>query len=543
MPDPVDPAPLMRAVAGDDAAFAQLVAPYQGPVFRHCYRMLGSGADAEDATQDTLERAWRKLATYDGSGPFGAWLQRIATNVCLDGLRAQADPDRPGGLRAGPQRSSAHPPWPPFSPNTPAECSLPWSAGSPGPSGLRRREPASPTSSLWPWARSPPSTVSPTPNGSGSSTRSCSRAELARGHTANLRCGGQYRAVEVALGGPRSRAGGHRARIQRLTAVRAGRHGRHDMPASRVPGLQGRAVGGGPPVAPLAHGHHHVPQVAALFGEPVLRARRMITVGDAREDPVFDEAVQPLGEDVAGDAQARLEIVKAGHPEECVPDDEQAPPLAHDIEALGDRAGHVLEAGPLHEPSIEGCVIERINPRVGSMKKLMRRREVSWEDPMVGATLALDLSGLDYLRAIAEGRVPPPPIAVLLGMGIAEVQPGRVTFSLEVGEHLYNPIGSVHGGVFCTLLDSAMACAVHSTLDRGQAYTTLELKVNLVRALTAGTPRVLATGQVISTGRRVATASGQITGPDGTLYAHATTTCLVFEPHQQAQSAGNGDGR
>jgi uncharacterized protein (TIGR00369 family) len=177
------------------------------------------------------------------------------------------------------------------------------------------------------------------------------------------------------------------------------------------------------------------------------------------------------------------------------------------------------------------------------MKKLMRRREVSWEDPMVGAALALDLSGLDYLRAIAEGRVPPPPIAVLLGMGIAEVQPGRVTFSLEVGEHLYNPIGSVHGGVFCTLLDSAMACAVHSTLDRGQAYTTLELKVNLVRALTVGTPGVLATGQVISTGRRVATASGQITGPDGTLYAHATTTCLVFEPHQQAQSAGNGDGR
>jgi uncharacterized protein (TIGR00369 family) len=170
------------------------------------------------------------------------------------------------------------------------------------------------------------------------------------------------------------------------------------------------------------------------------------------------------------------------------------------------------------------------------MKKLMRRREVSWEDPMVGAALALDLSGLDYLRAISEGRVPPPPIAVLLGMGIAEVQPGRVTFSLEVGEHLYNP-------VFCTLLDSAMACAVHSTLDRGQAYTTLELKVNLVRALTVATPGVLATGQVISTGRRVATASGQITGPDGTLYAHATTTCLVFEPHKQAQSAGNGDGR
>jgi uncharacterized protein (TIGR00369 family) len=176
------------------------------------------------------------------------------------------------------------------------------------------------------------------------------------------------------------------------------------------------------------------------------------------------------------------------------------------------------------------------------MKKLARRREVSWDDPMVGAALALDLSGLDYLRAIAEERIPAPPIAALLGMGIVDVQPGRVTFSLEVGEHLYNPIGSVHGGVFCALLDSAMGCAVHSTLGRAQAYTTLELKVNLVKALTVSTPSVVATGQVVSAGRRVVTASGEITGPDGTLYAHATTTCLAFEPHQRSRSEGNGHG-
>ena len=89
MPDPADPGLLARAAAGDDAAFASLVGPHQRAVFRHCYRMLGSGADAEDATQDTLERAWRRLATYDGSGPFGAWLQRIATNVSLDMLRTK----------------------------------------------------------------------------------------------------------------------------------------------------------------------------------------------------------------------------------------------------------------------------------------------------------------------------------------------------------------------------------------------------------------------------------------------------------------------
>jgi uncharacterized protein (TIGR00369 family) len=164
---------------------------------------------------------------------------------------------------------------------------------------------------------------------------------------------------------------------------------------------------------------------------------------------------------------------------------------------------------------------------------------------MVTAAQALDLSGLDFLRGIMAGRFPPPPIAVLFGMSILAVEPGQVTFGLDVGEHLYNLIGSVHGGVFCTLLDSAMGCAVHSSLDRGQAYTTLELKVNIVKALTLTTPSVVATGQVVSAGRRVITASGQITGPDGTLYAHATTTCLGLTPRPGTgqEGRGNGDGR
>jgi len=108
------------------------------------------------------------------------------------------------------------------------------------------------------------------------------------------------------------------------------------------------------------------------------------------------------------------------------------------------------------------------------------------------------------------------------------VEPGAVTFSLPSGEHLYNPIGSVHGGVACTLLDTVMGCAVHSRLERGQAYTTLELKVNLVRAITTEVPLVLAEGIVVSMGRRVATATGQIVDESGRLYAHASTTCLVF---------------
>jgi RNA polymerase sigma-70 factor, ECF subfamily len=111
MVDPTETALAARAVAGDGAAFAALASPHRRAVFRHCYRMLGSGADAEDATQDTLERAWRKLATYDGSGAFAAWLQRIATNICLDGLRARrtrigpagyGPPTAPGTALAGP---------------------------------------------------------------------------------------------------------------------------------------------------------------------------------------------------------------------------------------------------------------------------------------------------------------------------------------------------------------------------------------------------------------------------------------------------------
>jgi len=111
MPGPIDPGLLARAAAGDNAAFTALVQPHQRAVFRHCYRMLGSGADAEDATQDTLERAWRRLTTYDGSGPFGAWLQRIATNICLDGLRAKRTRFGPAGY--GPPLGPGTMPGPP----------------------------------------------------------------------------------------------------------------------------------------------------------------------------------------------------------------------------------------------------------------------------------------------------------------------------------------------------------------------------------------------------------------------------------------------
>ena len=157
-----------------------------------------------------------------------------------------------------------------------------------------------------------------------------------------------------------------------------------------------------------------------------------------------------------------------------------------------------------------------------------RTRTVTWEDPLVSARAGASLSGIDYLRAIAQGKLPPPPIALLLGFDIEEVEEGRVVFTAETGEHQYNPIGVVHGGVAATLLDSAMGCAVHSRLPRGRGYTTLEIKVNLVRPLTKDTGLVRAEGRVLHRGRTVATADGEIKDASGKLYAHATTTCMIF---------------
>jgi diaminopropionate ammonia-lyase len=170
--------------------------------------------------------------------------------------------------------------------------------------------------------------------------------ELARRH--------QPGPVEVARRGPRARDRGDRARVQPLAAVRARRYRRDDVLAGGMPGLHGRAAGGRPAVAPLAHRRHHVPQIAALGRQPVLRARRVILIPDASEDPGVDQVIKALGQDVAGDAEASLEIIEAGHAEERIPDDEQAPPLAHHVQALRDRAGDALETGPLHESKHRG---------------------------------------------------------------------------------------------------------------------------------------------------------------------------------------------
>jgi uncharacterized protein (TIGR00369 family) len=269
-------------------------------------------------------------------------------------------------------------------------------------------------------------------------------------------------------------------------------------------------------------------------------AQGTVAIGRALEYAHCDEVGEALVEHIARNPQALLELIEARHSEKGVAHDQHRPPLPHHLQALSHGTVHVREALAFHplqrselhhrmQSSTVSFVTEPAPMQQATDLVLGRRREVTWQDPLVGAALALEMSGLDYLRAVADGTIARPPVAALLGMGIERIEPGRVTFGLDVGEHLYNPIGSVHGGIFATLLDSAMGCAVHSTLAAGQAYTTLELKVNLVKALTVDTPKVTAEGEVISAGRRVATASSRLIGPDGTLFAHATTTCLVFD--------------
>jgi uncharacterized protein (TIGR00369 family) len=138
-------------------------------------------------------------------------------------------------------------------------------------------------------------------------------------------------------------------------------------------------------------------------------------------------------------------------------------------------------------------------------------------------------SGLELLQAMLRGELPYPPIARTLDFQLLEVGEGRAMFQGTPGPSHLNPMGTVHGGWYATLLDSALGCAVHTMMPAGRGYTTAELGINLVRAIGPKAPRVRAEGKVIHCGRQLATAEARLYGPDGTLYAHGTTTCLVFE--------------
>ena len=157
-----------------------------------------------------------------------------------------------------------------------------------------------------------------------------------------------------------------------------------------------------------------------------------------------------------------------------------------------------------------------------------RTRTFTWDDPLEMAAVIAEVSGLERMRLVIAGDLPAPPIARLMNIRLVEADEGLAVFEGVPEEYHYNPIGMVHGGFAATILDSAMGCAVHTTLPARVAYTTLELKVNYLKPLKAETGSVRAVGSVIHAGRTTALAEGRLVSADGTLYAHATTTCLIF---------------
>jgi uncharacterized domain 1 len=147
---------------------------------------------------------------------------------------------------------------------------------------------------------------------------------------------------------------------------------------------------------------------------------------------------------------------------------------------------------------------------------------------VVPIEVARTLDGLDLFKGLLAGRYPAPPIAKALGFNLLEVEAGRVVFGYNPVFDHYNPLGSVHGGIAATLLDSTMGCSIHTMLKAGSGYTTVEIKVNYVRAMTDKTGPVRAEGKVINVGSRIATSEGRLTDASGKLLAHSTTTCLIF---------------
>jgi uncharacterized protein (TIGR00369 family) len=158
-----------------------------------------------------------------------------------------------------------------------------------------------------------------------------------------------------------------------------------------------------------------------------------------------------------------------------------------------------------------------------------RSRTLEWSDPLATAAAGAELAGIDYMRALAAGELPAPPIAVVMNMGPTEIEEGRVVFSGEPGEEHYNPIGIVHGGYAATILDSVLGCAVHTTLPLGVGYTSLGLEVKYLRPISRDTGRVLCEGVVVHRGRKQATAEARLTAADtGKLLATGTSTLMIF---------------
>lgn len=163
------------------------------------------------------------------------------------------------------------------------------------------------------------------------------------------------------------------------------------------------------------------------------------------------------------------------------------------------------------------------------MTNLHRERTFQWDNPLEGAKQALQMSGLEYLQAMGDGKIPFPPLLHTLDFKPTHLEKGKVIFSFQPQEFHYNPIGGVHGGVISAILDSAMGCTLHSILEAGSGYTTLELKVNFLKAVTTKIEELHAVGKIIHAGGRTALVEAQLIDKDNTVYAHGVSTCLILK--------------
>ncbi|NUZ05541.1 PaaI family thioesterase [Piscinibacter koreensis] len=177
----------------------------------------------------------------------------------------------------------------------------------------------------------------------------------------------------------------------------------------------------------------------------------------------------------------------------------------------------------MSEPVDVAAVVADWDAKAAAIRARMAPVGVARPDQVAGMT------GMQVFEAMFEGRLPPPPVGQTLDFLPIEIEPGRAVFQGRPSLAHYNPLGTVHGGWIATLLDSCVGCAVHSTLPAGKIYTTAELKINYVRPVTARTPLLRAEGKVIHVGGRMGTADGRLVGADGKLYAHASTTCFIFD--------------
>jgi uncharacterized protein (TIGR00369 family) len=158
-----------------------------------------------------------------------------------------------------------------------------------------------------------------------------------------------------------------------------------------------------------------------------------------------------------------------------------------------------------------------------------RRKDITWHDPLLTAEVGKDLSGREFLQGIVDGRFPPPPIIELIGARLVTIGDGEATFSATPDESVYNPIGMVHGGFLCTLLDSAAGCAVHTRLPAGVAYSTIEIKVSFLRTVRADDGPIKVVGRALRVGRQVAFSEAHAHNARGELVGHATSSLVILQ--------------